>query len=230
MTGLAPTTSDAVTGEVVVSANGLVYRPSDRLVLDHVDAQARAGEMLAVTGPSGSGKSSLLAILAGLAAPVEGSVQLDGRPLEPDDISEFGLVLQGYGLVAVLTAAENVEVALQARGVDRDSTRERAAAALGALGLAELAEHPAEELSGGQRQRVAIARALAVEPRVLLADEPTAQQDAVRKAQVLQLLRAAASGGAAVVIATHDPELVACCDRELALHDGRLLPQDDHTY
>jgi ABC-type lipoprotein export system ATPase subunit len=185
--------------------------------------------MLAVTGPSGSGKSSLLALLAGLAVPTEGSVRVDGEPLDPGSDTEFGLVLQGYGLVAVLTAAENVEVSLQAQGVDRTATRERAAAALESVGLADMADHLVEELSGGQRQRVAVARALAVRPRVLLADEPTAQQDAATKARLLGLFRAAATGGAAVVIATHDPELVALCDREVALHDGRLVAPADRT-
>jgi ABC-type lipoprotein export system ATPase subunit len=133
-------------------------------------------------------------------------------------------VLQGYGLVAILTAAENVEVSLQARGIDRTTTRERAAAALESVGLQDLADRRVEELSGGQRQRVAVARALAVRPRVLLADEPTAQQDSATKVRLLDLFRDAATGGAAVVIATHDPELVARCDREVALHDGHLVP------
>jgi ABC-type lipoprotein export system ATPase subunit len=213
-----------LSGTALVSATGLVYRPTDRTVLDNVTIEAHAGEMLAVTGPSGSGKSSLLALMAGLAVPTEGFVKVDGNPLEPGSDTEFGLVLQGYGLVAILTAAENVEVSLQARGIDRTTTRERAAAALESVGLQDLADRRVEELSGGQRQRVAVARALAVRPRVLLADEPTAQQDSATKVRLLDLFRDAATGGAAVVIATHDPELVARCDREVALHDGHLVP------
>lgn len=216
-------------GAAVVSATALVYRPTDRTVLDDVTIQAHAGEMLAVTGPSGSGKSSLLALLAGLAVPTEGSVCVDGEPLVPGADTGFGLVLQGYGLVAVLTAAENVEVSLQARGLGRGKTRAQAAEALDSVGLQEVANHLVEELSGGQRQRVAVARALAVRPRVLLADEPTAQQDATSKARLLGLFRAAATAGAAVVIATHDPELVAVCDREVALHDGHLVPPPSPT-
>jgi len=207
----------------VVSAAGLRYTPTDRTVLDDVGIAVSAGEMVAVTGPSGSGKSSLLALLAGLAVPTDGEVRVDGEPLAAGADTGFGLVLQGYGLVSVLTAAENVEVPLQAHGVARDDAIARAAAALRSVGLLELADRRVEELSGGQRQRVAVARALATVPRVLLADEPTAQQDAATKASLLALLRDAADGGAAVVVATHDPEVVAVCDREVALHDGRLV-------
>ena len=207
----------------VVSAAGLRYTPTDRTVLDDVGIAVSAGEMVAVTGPSGSGKSSLLALLAGLAVPTDGEVRVDGEPLAAGADTGFGLVLQGYGLVSVLTAAENVEVPLQAHGVARDDAISRAAAALRSVGLLELADRRVEELSGGQRQRVAVARALATVPRVLLADEPTAQQDAATKASLLALLRDAADAGAAVVVATHDPEVVAVCDREVALHDGRLV-------
>jgi putative ABC transport system ATP-binding protein len=207
----------------VVSASGLRYTPTDRTVLDDVDIAVSTGEMVAVTGPSGSGKSSLLALLAGLAVPTGGEVRVDGEPLAPGADTGFGLVLQGYGLVSVLTASENVEVPLQAHGVARDEAIARAAAALRSVGLLELADRRVEELSGGQRQRVAVARALATVPRVLLADEPTAQQDAATKASLLALLRDAADAGAAVVVATHDPEVVAVCDREVALHDGRLV-------
>jgi ABC-type lipoprotein export system ATPase subunit len=207
----------------VLCARDVGYRPVDRLVLDGVSVEARAGEILAVTGPSGSGKSSLLALMAGLAVPTAGEVLLDGVALPPGTDTGFGLVLQGYGLVHVLTAAENVEVVLQARRVRRSRTRSRAAAALAEVGLAEVADRPVEELSGGQRQRVAVARALVVHPRVVLADEPTAQQDAATKATILALLRRAADGGAVVVLATHDAEVVQRCDRELALHDGRVV-------
>jgi ABC-type lipoprotein export system ATPase subunit len=205
-----------------VRATGIGYEPAGRLVLDDVSLEARAGEVLALTGPSGSGKSSMLALMAGLVPPSAGAITVDDVPVAATEAS-YGLVLQGYGLVAVLTAAENVEVALQARGVAPAEVRERAAAALASVGLGELADRSVEELSGGQRQRVAVARALVTEPDVLLADEPTAQQDSATKQILVALLRGAAERGAVVVVATHDPELVEVCDREVALHDGRVV-------
>lgn len=207
----------------VVSAESLRYEPAGRVVLDDVSVRAEAGEMLAVTGPSGSGKSSLLALLAGLAVPSAGRALVDDRPVLDGLDARLGLVLQGYGLVSVLTAAENVEVALQALDVPAADVRSRALEALVSVGLGDLAERSVEELSGGQRQRVAVARALVTEPDVVLADEPTAQQDGETKLRILALLRAAADRGAVVLVATHDPEVVAACDRETALHDGRLV-------
>ena len=207
----------------IVSAESLRYEPAGRVVLDDVSVRAEAGEMLAVTGPSGSGKSSLLALLAGLAVPSAGRALVDDRPVLDGLDARLGLVLQGYGLVSVLTAAENVEVALQALDVPAADVRSRALEALVSVGLGDLAERSVEELSGGQRQRVAVARALVTEPDIVLADEPTAQQDGETKLRILALLRAAADRGAVVLVATHDPEVVAACDRETALHDGRLV-------
>ena len=207
----------------IVSAESLRYEPAGRVVLDDVSVRAEAGEMLAVTGPSGSGKSSLLALLAGLAVPSAGRALVDDRPVLDGLDARLGLVLQGYGLVSVLTAAENVEVALQALDVPAADVRSRALEALVSVGLGDLAERSVEELSGGQRQRVAVARALVTEPDIVLADEPTAQQDGETKLRILALLRAAADRGAVVLVATHDPEVVAACDRETALHGGRLV-------
>ena len=206
-----------------VEVRGIRYEPAGRVVLDDVSLDASAGEVVAVTGPSGSGKSSLLSIVAGLSRPADGSATIDGRPVLEGVDCTLGLVLQGYGLVAVLTAAENVEIPLQAAGVPRDEVLARAAAALDHVGLADLADRPVEDLSGGQRQRVAFARAMAMRPDVVLADEPTAQQDGATKARLLALLRGCADRGAVVLVATHDPDVVAVCDREVALHDGRLV-------
>lgn len=204
-------------------AVGVNYRRAGRQILQDVDLHVRAGEVLAVTGPSGSGKSSLLAVLAGLE-PADGAVRLDGDPLRPADVEErrrFGLVLQGYGLVSVLTASENLEVVLQSRGLSRDGARTRAATALASVGLEGQSDQLIEELSGGQQQRVAVARAIVTEPEVLLADEPTAELDAGARRIVLDLLFAAAARGAIVVLATHDPEVGDACDHELRLVGGR---------
>ncbi len=200
---------------IAVRARGIVVVRNGRRVVDDVDVDVDAGRILGVTGPSGSGKSTLLAVLAGLIAPDAGTV-------DPADRSgRTGIVLQGYGLLPVLTAFENVELPLQLRGTDPSRVRERAARALSRAGLDDAGDRLAEELSGGQRQRVAVARALVTEPDLLVADEPTAELDADTAALVLAALRAEADTGAAVVLATHDPDVAALCDSTLHLVDGR---------
>ena len=162
---------------------------------------------MALTGPSGSGKTTLLSVLAGLAEPDSGTVLLDGHPLAdhgPQLRRRVGIVFQGYVLVALLTAAENVEMALVVTGLPAAQAAERAREALELVGLTDRAEHLVEELSGGQQQRVAVARGLAGRPDVLLADEPTAEQDPAHAAQALDAILAAADRGAAVLLATHD--------------------------
>lgn len=193
-----------------------------RAVVDGVSLRVEGGQVVAVTGPSGSGKSTLLAVLAGLEPPDGGTVTWSGpggggRP-------RVGLVLQAYGLVGVLTAAENVEVPLQRAGLSRREVRARATAALREVRLEASADQRVELMSGGQQQRVAVARALALRPDLLVADEPTAQLDTVTAALVLELLVGAARAGAAVVIATHDAAAVAHVDGQVRLRDGRRLP------
>jgi ABC-type lipoprotein export system ATPase subunit len=210
------TTGAAVRTGVAVSARGVVVVRDGRRVVDAVDVDLRPGEVLAVTGPSGSGKSTLLAVLAGLVEP-------EGGEVTPADRGEHrGVVFQSYGLLPVLTAAENVELPLQIAGAARDEIAARALDALARAGLAEVPDRLAEELSGGQRQRVAVARALVVAPGLLVADEPTAELDADSAAIVLAALRAEAEAGASVVLATHDPEVALLCDRTLHLVDGRV--------
>jgi putative ABC transport system ATP-binding protein len=130
--------------------------------------------------------------------------------------------LQGFGLVSLLTAAENVEIGLRAAGMPARSAVEASAAALADLGLGDHADHLVQELSGGQQQRVAVARALASKPELLIADEPTAEQDAVTRELVLARMFAVATDGGAIVLATHDPEVAARCDRIISL--ARHLP------
>jgi putative ABC transport system ATP-binding protein len=201
---------------LAVQGRGIVVVRDGRAIVDHVDIDVVPGQLLAVTGPSGSGKSTLLAVVAGLVVPDAGMV-------EPGDrASRSSVVFQSYGLLPVLTAAENVELPLQLAGLDRDVVRRRAEVALARAGLADLPDRLAEELSGGQRQRVAVARALVGEAGLLVADEPTAELDADTAAVVLDALREEARQGAAVVLATHDPEVAALCDVVLHLVDGRV--------
>jgi ABC-type lipoprotein export system ATPase subunit len=190
-----------------------------RTILDRVGVTVGPGERVAVVGPSGAGKSTLLAALAGLEPPDAGTVHFGQSPVVP---RRFGIVLQGYGLLALLTAAENVELALQARRVPRAEVRRASAAALAAVGLAARADHLVEELSGGEQQRVAVARAIVTGPAVVLADEPTAELDAESRATVLDVLLAADSPRT-LVIATHDPEVARRCDRTVSLRGGRVV-------
>ncbi len=192
----------------------LAVRPAD-LVLN-------PGQLVAVTGPSGAGKSSLLAALAGLLAPAAGTLSVADRPVTGrDEAVACGIVLipQGNALLRVLTALENVAVPLVAARLP--DARQRAEAALAAVGLDEAGGQLLEELSGGQQQRVAVARGLAERARYLLADEPTSELDATNRGRVMALLRAEADRGAGVLVATHDPDAAALCDAELRLDEGK---------
>jgi ABC-type lipoprotein export system ATPase subunit len=206
---------------VVLTGTDLRYAVGDRTILDGISVDASSGRILAVRGPSGSGKSSLLTMLGGLIAPSGGTVTLDGAPVTPtSDLGlrrRFGFVLQGYGLVAALTARENVAVVLQAARVPRAQVRSRVQAVLERVRLAPVADHLVEDLSGGQQQRVAVARALVTAADVFLADEPTAELDADNRGLIVSLLIERARTGAVVVIASHDPEVVDACDDVLDL-------------
>ena len=192
-------------------------------VLRAVTVTVRPGEILAVTGPSGAGKTTLLAAMAGLLPPATGRILVDGGELRDRDHGVgLGVVLipQENGLAAILTAAENIAVAMIATGGTPADARRGTAESLERVGLAAQADQLIDELSGGQQQRAAIARGLALRGDVLLADEVTSELDAANRQKVIDLLRAEANRGAAVVFATHDPEAAAACDHELHLADG----------
>ncbi len=192
----------------------LSVRLGDVLVLDGVSAAFPKGRLSALVGPSGSGKTTLLNVLAGLQAPAAGTIDIDA--------ASIGLVHQSFALLSLLTAAENVEVAGQIAGRPRRQVIDQAAAALKEVGLDERAHHLVEELSGGEQQRVAIARAIVSQPRLLLADEPTAQLDTGNRMMVMTVLRRLAAGGATVIIATHDLDLAEQCDHIIRLRNGRI--------
>jgi putative ABC transport system ATP-binding protein len=192
-------------------------------VLRAVDLHVAPGQMIAVTGPSGAGKTTLLWVLAALVQPEQGEVTIDGAVLRDRDQScGVGVVLipQDNALAAVLTAAENVLVPLLAAKVRPEDAHERTAWALEIVGLGDAGDQLVEELSGGQQQRVAVARGLAQQGAVVLADEPTSELDAVNRGRIVALLRGEADQGAAVVLATHDPDAAAQCDAELHLDAG----------
>ncbi|MEU2556804.1 ATP-binding cassette domain-containing protein [Streptomyces sp. NPDC013313] len=180
----------------------------------------RAGDRLAVVGPSGSGKSSLLHLLAGLEQPTSGEVA------RPTSLGTFGigLVFQGDSLIPALNVLENAALPLVLAGRSESEAQEAARVALDRVGAADLADRLPEEISGGQAQRVAAARVLAQAPRLILADEPTGRLDHATGARVLDaLLTAADHTGAALVVTTHDPAVAARLTVRRAMRDGRLL-------
>ena len=192
-------------------------------VLEHVTVAVAPGQLLAVTGPSGAGKTTLLSAMAGLLRPVRGTVALNGTQLRDRDhavAERVVLIPQDNGLAAILTAQENIQVALLATGTSPAEARRATVTSLERLGLTGQADQLVEELSGGQQQRAAIARGLALCGDVVLADEVTSELDASNRQRVLELLHEEAKRGAAVVFATHDPEAAAACDAELHLSDG----------
>ena len=196
-----------------------------RAILQDVSLSATGGRMLAVVGPSGSGKTTLLGVLAGLVRADDGTIQLDGARVDGSvrQRRSFGFLLQTHALLPVLTATENVEIALRAREVEPDEARARAVAALEEVGLGGALHRPVERLSGGQQQRVALARALAPRPTVLLADEPTSELDAATRDRMIDLIAARAAEGHVVVLATHDLEVADRCADRVDLRDGHQV-------
>ncbi|MEU5715934.1 ABC transporter ATP-binding protein [Streptomyces sp. NPDC020403] len=197
-----------------------------------VSFEVPRGELVALKGRSGSGKTTLLNLVGGLDSPDEGRITVDGTVLSElgeDGLLELrreriGFIFQSFGLIPILSAAENVGVPMRLRKADPREREERVALLLSLVGLADHARQRPGELSGGQQQRVAIARALANRPALLIADEPTGQLDAETGLAVMELLRAVVRGeGVTVLVATHDPQLLGFADRVLELSDGHIV-------
>ena len=202
---------------VEYSSGGYAVRPINGLSLD-----VPAGSLVILLGPSGCGKTTLLSCLGGILRPKSGAITfggvdvttLDGRALAKYRRDDVGIVFQAFNLVPSLTALEHVIVPLRAAGMSRAASRQRAEELLARVNLAERMKHRPGDLSGGQQQRVAVARAIALEPPLILADEPTAHLDFIQVEEVLRLIRSLASGERVVVVATHD---------------SRILPMADHV-
>jgi putative ABC transport system ATP-binding protein len=201
-----------------------------------VDAVIEDGEWLAIQGPTGHGKSTLLQMLGGLDRPTSGTVEFDGQDLGAMRESEvtrvratsIGFIFQTFNLIPTLSAQENVEVALAPLGVGSAERRERAAAALESLALDERARHLPSELSGGQQQRVAIARALVKEPKVVLADEPTGNLDEGTRDDIMGLLEKLwREHGLTLIVVTHDSSVARRAQRIGIMRKGRLTIKQD---
>jgi putative ABC transport system ATP-binding protein len=201
-----------------------------RWALERLTVSLRPGEVTALAGPSGSGKTTLLSIAGGILKPTTGFASYAGQHMwqgDGDPRHEVAFVLQVYGLVPILSARENVAIALRARGESPRDADDRADAELTRFHIGDLGDRQVEELSGGQMQRVACARAFAVASEILLADEPTSELDEGNREHVMDQLRLEAARGAIVVVATHDPAVVDAADRRLVLDEGRLLSPDE---
>src|SRR5271166_1552667 len=214
--------SDLSIADLVVeySSGGYAVRPINGLNLD-----VPAGSLVILLGPSGCGKTTLLSCIGGILRPKSGGIlfgdvditQLEGTTLAQYRRNTVGIVFQAFNLVPSLTALENVLVPLRAAGNSRAVARERAEELLTRVNLAERMKHRPGDLSGGQQQRVAVARAIALDPLLILADEPTAHLDFIQVEEVLRLIRSLAQGDRVVVVATHDSRMLPLADRVVEL-------------
>ncbi len=207
------------------------HGPTATAALRGVSFSIGEGQLVALRGRSGSGKTTLLNVIGGLDRPDSGTVQVAGHEVTAMSEAErmrlrretVAYIFQSFGLLPVLSAAENVGVPLRIAGLPAREREERVALMLSIVGLADHTRQRPGELSGGQQQRVAIARALATRPGLLLADEPTGQLDAETGKQIMRLLRAVVrSEGVTALVATHDPALMDLADDVLQLEDGRI--------
>ncbi|MEZ4521832.1 MAG: ABC transporter ATP-binding protein [Thermomicrobiales bacterium] len=222
--------------EPIISAIGLArdyVTPAHTVhALQDVNLSVDRGNLVAVRGRSGSGKTTLLNLLGGLDKPTSGTVRVDGADITVMDESDLvalrrekiGFVFQAFGLIPILTAAENVEIPLRLSHTSVAEREERVRILLELVGLAERANHRPHELSGGEQQRVALARALANGPQLILADEPTGQLDSRTGRSIMNLILALVrSEGVTAIVATHDPALIDIADRVVDILDGRII-------
>jgi putative ABC transport system ATP-binding protein len=208
------------------------YRLGDQEypALDDVSLSIARNDFLALTGASGSGKSTMMNVLGCLDTPTSGNYTLDGEEvagLDDEQLAsvrnrKIGFVFQNFYLMPRMTALDNVAQPLIYRGIGPAKRREHARLALQRVGLGDRTLHRPNEMSGGQRQRVAVARALVGHPELLLADEPTGNLDSRTAKEIMDLFRQLHAEGQTVVVVTHDPGIAACCKRLVRLHDGKI--------
>ena len=204
--------------------------------LKDINLQIGNGEFLAIAGPSGSGKSTLLNLIGCIDIPSSGKIYIDERDTSgqtPDQLSALrartiGFIFQTFNLFSVLSAEENIEYPLlQFKELSAAGRRERVVKFLGIVGLTEFAGHRPNQLSGGQRQRVAIARALATHPKIILADEPTANLDHKTGEGILQLMKEInRNSGTTFIFSTHDAKVMSMAERLVRIEDGQLVGED----
>jgi putative ABC transport system ATP-binding protein len=209
----------------VIRVSGVTLAYGELVAVADVSFEVPPGFVLAVSGPSGAGKSSLLWAIAGAVRVKSGQVEVDGLVItDRPSAAAHGVVLipQGNGLARVLTARENLSMPLLAERKPADEVDRVIDDALTAVGLLESGDHLVEELSGGEQQRVAVARGIAQQGKVILADESTSELDSNNRERVLDLLRAQADRGAAVVVATHDPNVAESADGHALMDEGHL--------
>ena len=245
-----PITDNGTVADATLSVRDLVieYRKDDYALrpVDGLSVEVPAGSLVLLLGPSGCGKTTLLSCLGGILSPTSGTVSvagtevsaLRGHDLDRYRMHSVGFIFQAFNLIPSLDAVENVMIPLRAAGRKRRDARARAVGLLTDLGLGERLDHRPNDLSGGQQQRVAIARALALDPPLVLADEPTAHLDYVQVEGVLRALRGLADEGRVVVVSTHDERMVALADRIVEMqprflerrerppHETRVGPDD----
>jgi len=226
--------SDANGNGAVITMRGIrkVYDTGKVVVeaLRGIDLTVGGGEFVALVGPSGSGKSTLMNLIGCLDTPTSGLYELRGQPvagLRKEDLATIrnrrvGFVFQNFNLLPQISAYENVEMPLLFGGVPRRRRRERVEELLARVGLAERMEHKPTELSGGQMQRVAIARALAMDPDILLADEPTGNLDSASGSDIMTVFQDLWDQGRTIIVITHDPALARRAPRRVEIHDGLI--------
>lgn len=209
-----------------------IYNPGENEVraLDHVSLEIKKGELVAIIGQSGSGKSTFMNMLGCLDVPTSGRYYLNGTDvseMSDNELSEvrnreIGFIFQGFNLIANLNAIENVELPLIYRGIDRKTRHQLAIDSLKLVGLEKRMDHKPSEMSGGQQQRVAIARAIAAQPPVILADEPTGNLDSASSREILEILQKMHKTGRTVILITHDNGIAAQARRVVRIMDGKI--------